>query len=835
MHEIQKSYEDGVLLHIKKSVRKLINVLPIDLRGRNFHVIPFLLVLYKKKILLYSSLRTNTQISIGDLIADYKGADAEYVKAVYSTVQKEIGGIPYTSLFEIVQLLDVLDEETFFEKFSLIFEDYILFLQQNLGKAIDIPLLPQELVHVLTGLERVKVGANVYNPFAGDHSLAIELAGVARVITQDSGRENWALGIIRAMACGFEDLSWLLHSFPFNDEKVNEMKFDLIVSAPPFRLKLLNSNFNATSIEDLVIRKSVDMLKPDGKLVILVAPSFTSSESKADTKLRRFLVANDYLEKVISFPGALLPHTSIPFSILVISRQKEKEGKVLFVDAEETVKQLSKREKRIDVDHFFELIASKNERSNLRYIDNEDIAENDFKLNVNRYLIHEEDYSNTRYEIVPLSSLVTSVSRNTKIIEKLTGRFIRIRDLKSNLEDYKINLNDIAFEELPKHVYRVDEPSLLLALRFSQLKPSMVTEVYDPYYVSNDILALNVDFTKVDIRYLISELKSSYVETQVGKFRMGATIPYISKNDILQLKIRLLTLEEQKLRVEAELDILDRNKLTPYEEDEKETNNAVAEQNVFLRHKLAGPAQTLGGTVQNLIDLLEKHVFTSYPDLKKLKLSEKHLFTLEDYLRIMMKESDSLLQIVSRQLRVEQEIEQKKLVPIDMVSFLEEYVQDVLSRPSRLFDIKFGYTPDEEADGKVSKSLYILANGELLKDMLDNLLENAVVHAFKGTENNRIEISLFTNPGLHDDVEVQLLVSNTGKPLSETFILKDYIRKGFSSGDNAGEGFGGWYINEIVKKFSGRLDYIDETGPEGLPETDLATSFEFSFPIYINE
>ncbi len=37
------------------------------------------------------------------------------------------------------------------------------------------------------------------------------------------------------------------------------------------------------------------------------------------------------------------------------------------------------------------------------------------------------------------------------------------------------------------------------------------------------------------------------------------------------------------------------------------------------------------------------------------------------------------------------------------------------------------------------------------------------------------------------------------------------------------------------KKFNGEFDIIDETGSEGLPNTDLATSFEINFPIIETE
>ena len=81
----------------------------------------------------------------------------------------------------------------------------------------------------------------------------------------------------------------------------------------------------------------------------------------------------------------------------------------------------------------------------------------------------------------------------------------------------------------------------------------------------------------------------------------------------------------------------------------------------------------------------------------------------------------------------------------------------------------------------------------------------------------------------------KILFSNTGDPLPIGFNYKGFISKGMKFGKTAGEGFGGWFIHEIIERMNGSLDIIDETGPEGIPDTDLATSFEINFPIIENQ
>ncbi len=136
----------------------------------------------------------------------------------------------------------------------------------------------------------------------------------------------------------------------------------------------------------------------------------------------------------------------------------------------------------------------------------------------------------------------------------------------------------------------------------------------------------------------------------------------------------------------------------------------------------------------------------------------------------------------------------------------------------------------------------VLGTPDLLIEMLNNSIENAVHHAFSENKQNRIEIflckseSYFSHSGDKSFPVASILFSNNGLPFPKEFDFSDFIRKGFSSGENRGNGFGGWYINEVVKFHNGHLDIIDETGPEGLPESDLSTSFEIEFPLLdVNE
>jgi type I restriction enzyme M protein len=209
---------------------------------------------------------------------------------------------------------------------------------------------------------------------------------------------------------------------------------------------------------------------------------------------------------------------------------------------------------------------------------------------------------------------------------------------------------------------------------------------------------------------------------------------------------------------------------------------------------------------------------------------------LGEYLDIIETDVTKIVSAVKSQLKVNTGIESKKLLPVEVISFLEKYAVEYNERANLNFKVEFEFEKEVFiGQGGERIRTFILANDDLLRDLFDNLIDNAVKHAFEIDANNRIKIFLMKNTENEDTDEIQVLVSNTGKPFPEHFTASDFIRKGSNYGTHAGDGFGGWYITEIIKKLDGDFDIIDETGGEGLPGTDLATSFEINFPIIETE
>ena len=80
-----------------------------------------------------------------------------------------------------------------------------------------------------------------------------------------------------------------------------------------------------------------------------------------------------------------------------------------------------------------------------------------------------------------------------------------------------------------------------------------------------------------------------------------------------------------------------------------------------------------------------------------------------------------------------------------------------------------------------------------------------------------------------------MLVSNTGNPFPDNYTQQDFIKKGSKKGNNRGDGYGGWYINEIIKKLNGYFEIKNEGGNDQPTAEKIATHFEITFPIIETE
>ncbi len=780
------------------------------------------------------------------------------------------------SLTEICIGLNYIDDKSVNSYFRDFIENFINRISKVSGRSGVGDTQPIELTKLIASLARLSKGDNVYNPFAGVASLGVLIPENVTYFGQEINRATHLVGLFRLLVKGGRKWDDLYSGYVCEDSIENwnprNEKYDLIFACPPFNLRLRDDYANSYKTADqFLISRGVNDLTAKGKLITVIPQGFLNNEGQ-EKNLRRELVEADLLEMVIYFPGGLFINTSISFSVIVVNKDKRDKGIIRFVDASPYIENITAKEKRINNEGLYSALNTGDNSDALRTVDTGTIKGNDYDLNVRRYFISSISGSN----VVKLGDILTILSTNvlSGILEQFemtlykpynsqpvksnfgsTGRYVRIRDLKVDKLSFFLDTDNIIQSELPKQAFEIKKSALLLALRWNTLKPTYFEYKGESIFVNNDIIALEVDESKVDLAYLVNELHSDYVLKALSYLRVGSTVPAIRKQDLFNIQIELPSIEEQRAKIKGvkESLIIEKRRELDALRTIHGLENELLEQNTYLRHSLAGPASNLRGSIKSLRKIIEDQILPLIPNAMDLKENPLSSLNFGKYFSIIERDIKRISETLSRTTRVEKSIEEKVLAPIDIVAFIDTYVKEIHDKKDRKFDIS--YTIDEQTftDSEIlDTKAYVFANKDLLEDLFDNLIDNASKHAFtefptRAIQNrssdihyrhsylhNRIEIHILLNssyaPGRENEYDLIILFSNSGKCFPEDFKFSDFIRKGSKSAETAGSGFGGWYINEIIKKFGGKLDIYFDPGSEGLWE-DLATSFEITFPI----
>jgi type I restriction enzyme M protein len=138
----------------------------------------------------------------------------------------------------------------------------------------------------------------------------------------------------------------------------------------------------------------ITSMKPETGRVGVVMPHGVLFRSGAEGAIRKHLIESDLLDAIIGLAPNLFYGTSIPASLMFFEATKDKKRKkhILFIDAS---KRLTKGKAQnslteLDVEDIFTSYYSNGEKEkegiSVRLVSHDEIKENNFDLNIGRYL-----------------------------------------------------------------------------------------------------------------------------------------------------------------------------------------------------------------------------------------------------------------------------------------------------------------------------------------------------------------------------------------------------------------------------------------------------------------
>jgi type I restriction enzyme M protein len=234
-----------------------------------------------------------------------------------------------------------------------------------------------------------------------------------RFYGQEINQTSAAIGRMNLFIHDVEDAQILrgdtLRDPKFVDSAGKLDQFDLVVANPPFSMKDWGADTWAADPHRRAIggippkgngdfawvQHMVASMKPKTGRVGVVMPLGALSRGRVEAKIRQHLIETDQLEAVIGLASNLFYGTTIPACLLIFkaTKTKDRTGHTLFVDGS---KQFTKAKAQnsldqADVDDLYTAYQGNDELEDIgvRLVPHGEIKDNNWDLNIGRYLIAE--------------------------------------------------------------------------------------------------------------------------------------------------------------------------------------------------------------------------------------------------------------------------------------------------------------------------------------------------------------------------------------------------------------------------------------------------------------
>ncbi|WP_071120810.1 N-6 DNA methylase [Romboutsia timonensis] len=452
---------------------------------------------------------------------------------------------------------------------------------------------PESIKKITTNILEIERGT-VYDGVCGNGDFLIEASNLQRkddikLYGQEENLKRWMMAQINLRMNGITNFN-IEYGDTLKDPKFRDGlkldKFDYVTMDIPFSMRPVTYEeiqedlygrykYGVPSKNNLhyaFIQHAIASLKDNGKAAIVVPMGVLFREA-AEGKIRRNLVNDDIIEGIISLPPVYTT-TSIPVAIMVLNKDKNEsmKEKIFFIKGED----LRTRDRRTTVlseeqiNKIINLYTSKIEEEDFsRLVDTKEIAENNYNLIVGKYII---DYTVVTEEGVINLDINKFESQNETINFKDIAKFERGMNLPkaseestkthkaitlSDVQDGELildNLTDIELNDIKRiEKYTVKKGDILLSCRGNAIKIAVVEDIPDNIIVSNNFIKITPNYNINP--YFIKE----YLESPVGQYYLnlkqtGTTIKVLSATDLYDMKVPMLSIEEQNKVAQKSID-----------------------------------------------------------------------------------------------------------------------------------------------------------------------------------------------------------------------------------------------------------------------------------------
>jgi len=424
--------------------------------------------------------------------------------------------------------------------------------------------------------------------FGGSLKYAADFAkqnkSTLKLFGQELSSQAWAVSKIRLFLAGYKEAEIhkgdiFLEPHFITDSRIQ--KFDYIFIDPPFGLEMKQSSMlendpynrflygipTRRSGELATISHVISSLDERGEAVVVV-PLGTLFRSGPEGRIRENIVSLDYIEAVITLPSGLYDNTSIPSNLIYFNKNKKisKKNFITFINAADDYLEVQRGKKTLEQTTIDLIVNTVKNPTNIpqfsKVVPLTEIENGN--LSPHRYVttssMETKAFGTVNFSLERLKNIdtipleeVSTFFRGFNVSAKDESpegdyKVVRISDVQDgqllvkNVARYNIT-NNAKLE-----LYKLLRGDVIVSIRGQAIKVAIVS-------VDDENLLLSQNFMGIRCgKRLNASYLKMYLESPVGQFILsksltGTAVPTLNKKDLMELKIPILTIEEQELIV----------------------------------------------------------------------------------------------------------------------------------------------------------------------------------------------------------------------------------------------------------------------------------------------
>ena len=286
---------------------------------------------------------------------------------------------------------------------------------------------------------------SIYDPTCGSGSLLIRARNYAKIghfYGQELNRTTYNLARMNMLLHGIHYKNFTIRQGDtLTDDKSPDLKAEAIVANPPFSAKwkgkddpTLANDERFAPYGDIAPKSSADYafvthmlhhLSNDGVMAVIL-PHGVLFRGGAEERIRKAIIEKfNYLDAVIGLAPNLFYGTSIPACVLVFKKCRESDD-ILFIDASKLYEK-GKNQNYLNDEHIKKIVETYKERKEIEKFSHlaglEEIRENDFNLNIPRYVDTFEEEE--PIDINEMAKEIKSLETQEKEIDEKIAEFCK--------------------------------------------------------------------------------------------------------------------------------------------------------------------------------------------------------------------------------------------------------------------------------------------------------------------------------------------------------------------------------------------------------------------------